>query len=266
MNNPAITHVQQGPVVVLTLNRPEERNLISGELTAALIESCRVINEDLAVKCVILTATGGIFCAGGNLKAMYKREHHFSGSAAEIRRYYENGIQKLARAFQDIEVPCIAAVNGAAIGAGLDIALMCDIRICAEEAVFAESFIRLGLVSAAGGSWLLQRVVGRAMAAEMTLTGDNIDAQRAREAGIVSQVLPQVQLLPRAHEIAARIARHPSHSIRLNKRLLRESAELSLDASLTLAASLQGIAQHTEDYAEAVAAVVEKREPVFTNK
>ncbi len=265
-DTPVLTWERDGPVVVLALNRPETRNMISAELTDALVDACHRLNADVSIKCAILTAHGQVFCAGGNLKAMRDREHHFAGSAAEMRRYYDLGVQRLARAFTAIDVPVVAAVNGAAIGAGLDLALLCDVRIAAEGARFAESFIKLGLVSAAGGAWLLQRLVGPAAAAELTLTGDEFDAQRALQMGIVSQVLPPEQLLPRAREIAARIARHPTHAIRLNKRLLRDSLVGSLEASLSLAAGFQGLAQHTEDHHEAVVAALEKRTPDFRDK
>lgn len=263
---PVLKWEREGPVVVLTLNRPDTRNMISVELTDALVQACAKVNADISIKCVILTGAGHVFCAGGNLKAMYNREHHFSGNAAENRVYYDSGVQRLARAFTALDVPVVAAVNGAAIGAGLDLVLLADVRIAVESAVFAESFIRLGLVSAAGGSWLLQRHIGPAAAAELTLTGDDFDAARALQLGVVSQILPADHLMVQARSIAQRIVRHPAHAIRLNKRLLRESLTQSLEGSLTLAASMQGLAQHTEDHIEAVAAVVEKREPRFTDR
>jgi enoyl-CoA hydratase/carnithine racemase len=197
---------------------------------------------------------------------MRDREHHFAGNPAEMRQSYDGGVQRLARAFFALDVPVVAAVNGPAIGAGLDLALMCDIRIASEAAVFAESFIRLGLVSAAGGSWLLQRVAGAAAAAELTLTGDEIDARRALELGIVSQVVPGEQLVAAARSIAARIARHPAHAIRMNKRLLRDGGQQSLEATLSLAASMQGLAQHTEDHREAVVATLDKRIPQYQDR
>jgi enoyl-CoA hydratase/carnithine racemase len=264
--NPVLTWERDGAIVVLTLNRPDTRNMISVELTDALVDACARINADVSVKCAILTANGDVFCAGGNLKAMRDREHHFAGSAAEMRRYYDQGVQRLARAFSAIEVPVVAAVNGPAIGAGHDLALLAEVRIAAEGARFAESFIKLGLVSAAGGSWLLQRLVGPAVAAELTLTGDEFDAQRALQLGDVSQVVPGEQLLARAREIAQRIARHPAHAIRLNKRLLRDSSTGPLEHALSLAASFQGLAQHTEDHREAVASALDKRKPTFRDK
>jgi enoyl-CoA hydratase/carnithine racemase len=252
--------------VVLALNRPETRNMISVELTDAIVEACARIQADVSIKCAILTANGNVFCAGGNLKAMHDREHHFAGNPAENRAYYDTGVQRLARSFFALDVPVVGAVNGPAVGAGLDLALLCDVRICSDTALFAESFVRLGLVSAAGGAWLLQRLVGPAVAAELTLTGDDFDTKRALELGIVSQVLPQAEVLPRAREIAARIARHPAHALRMNKRLLRDSLGGPLEASLSLAASMQGLAQHTADHREAVAAALEKRRPNYTDK
>ncbi|WP_038207310.1 enoyl-CoA hydratase-related protein [Xenophilus azovorans] len=265
-DTPVLTWEREGPVVVLALNRPETRNMISVELTDAIVQACGRIQADVSIKCAILTANGDVFCAGGNLKAMHNREHHFAGNPAENRAYYDTGVQRLARSFFALDVPVVAAVNGPAVGAGLDLALLCDVRICSDTALFAESFVRLGLVSAAGGAWLLQRLVGPAVAAELTLTGEDFDAQRALALGIVSQVLPPAEVLPRAREIAKRIARHPSHALRMNKRLLRDSLGGSLESSLSLASSMQGLAQHTEDHREAVAAALEKRKPNYTDK
>lgn len=264
--SPVLTWEREGPIVVLALNCPDSRNMISVELTDALVAACGKIQADVSIKCMILTANGHIFCAGGNLKVMHAREHHFAGNPAENRAYYDTGVQRLARSFFALDVPVVAAVNGPAIGAGLDLTLLSDVRICSESALFAESFVRLGLVSAAGGAWLLQRLVGPAVAAELTLTGDDVDAARALALGIVSQVLPAEQLMPRAREIAARIARHPAHAIRMNKRLLRDSMGASLEASLSMASSMQGLAQHTEDHREAVAATLEKRKPNYTDR
>lgn len=164
---------------------------------------------------------------------------------------------------QTKEKTIVAAVNGPAVGAGFDLALMCDLRVAAEGATFAESFVRLGLVSGDGGAWWLPRVIGAARAAQMTLTGDPIDARQAADWGIVSQVCPAERLREEALALARRVARHPPLSLRLNKRLLRESERLTLAQSLELAAGLQSIVQHTADQREAVDAFVTKREPRF---
>jgi enoyl-CoA hydratase/carnithine racemase len=152
------------------------------------------------------------------------------------------------------------------MGAGLDFAIMCTLRIASEQARFAESFIKLGLTSAAGGAWFLTRAIGASAAAELTLTGDTIDAQRALELGIVSRVVAHDRLLDAARDLAARIVRHPMHSIRLNTRLLREAARLDLGATLEVAAAMQAIVQQTDDQYEAVAATVEKRNPSYKGR
>ncbi|MDE1145117.1 MAG: enoyl-CoA hydratase-related protein [Azospirillaceae bacterium] len=257
---------REGAVVTLTIDDPPTRNALSPALTQALVTALDDINADMTVGCAILTAAGDVFCAGGNLKDMYARRGHFAGNAAEMRRSYLNGVQSIARALYACEVPVIAAVNGAAMGAGLDFALMCSLRIASDRAVFAESFIKLGLTSAAGGAWFLNRVVGPAMAAELALTGDTVDAGRALAIGLVSQVVPHDDLLIAAHALAARIVRHPLHSIRLNTRLLRESARLDLTGSLELAAAMQAVVQQTDDQREAVAAAVEKRRPDYKGR
>ena len=254
---------REGALAVLTLDNPEKRNPVNAALIAAMLAAFQEINCDTSISCAILTANGPVFCAGGNLKGMYAREGVFGGPLAELRRYYTEGIQRLTLAFHDLQVPLVAAVNGPAIGAGLDFATMCTIRIASERATFAESFIKLGLVSGDGGAWFLPRVIGDSAAAEMTLTGDTIDAEAAKALGIISRVVPHDELMVCARDIAARIVKNPSHSIRLNHKLLRESRRVELATALDLAAGMQAIVQQTSDHREAVAALVEKRQPEF---
>lgn len=266
MSDEVLKISRDGPVVTMTIDDPTTRNALSPQLRAELVAALEAINADMGVSCAILTGAGDVFCAGGNLKAMYAREGHFAGNTAETRRSYMHGVQTIARAMYDCEVPLIAAVNGAAMGAGMDFATMCTIRIASNRAKFAENFIKLGLTSAAGGAWFLNRAIGTSAAAEMTLTGEAIDAAQALACGLVSRVVEHDALLETARQIANRITRNPAHSIRLNTRLLRESARLDLPASLEMAASMQAIVQQTEDQYEAVAAAVEKRRPVFKGK
>lgn len=263
----AILKVERvGAVVTMTIDDPGTRNALSAQLARELVAACREMNEDLGVGCAILTGAGDVFCAGGNIKDMYARAHHFAGNAAEIRRTYQHGVQSIARALYDLEVPVIAAVNGPAMGAGMDFVTMCTIRIASRKARFAESFIKLGLTSAAGGAWFLSRAVGTAAAAELTLTGDIIDPERAMQIGLISRIVEPESLLDEARAIAERIVRHPTHSIRLNTRLLRESARIDLPAALEIAASMQAVVQQTEDQYEAVAAAVEKRPPAYQGR
>ncbi|CAN5153706.1 crotonase/enoyl-CoA hydratase family protein [soil metagenome] len=265
--DPTVLRVERdGPLVILTIDDPSTRNALSPALTRQLVAACAAINADMSISCAILTAAGSVFCAGGNLKDMYARANHFAGNAAEIRRTYLTGVQTIARALYDLEVPIIAAVNGPAMGAGMDFATMCTLRIASEKAKFAESFIKLGLTSAAGGAWFLTRAIGQQRAAEMALTGETFTAQQALDLGLVLKVVPPESLMEEARALAARITCHPVHSIRLNTRLLRDSARLDLPSALEIAAGMQAIVQQTDDQYEAVAAAVEKRDPSYTGR
>jgi enoyl-CoA hydratase/carnithine racemase len=160
-------------------------------------------------------------------------------------------------------VPIVAAVNGAAVGAGCDLTCMADIRIAGESARFAESFVKVGIVPGDGGAFLLPRVVGFAKAAEMSLTGDMLSAQEALACGLVSKVVPDAELMTEARKIAQKIADNPPHAVRMTRRLLRESQGLGLSAILDLSAAYQALAHSTEDHKEALAAQREKRKGVF---
>jgi enoyl-CoA hydratase/carnithine racemase len=158
----------------------------------------------------------------------------------------------------------IAAINGHAIGLGLDIACLCDLRICADTARFASSFIRLGIVPGDGGTWILPRAIGSARAAELMLTGDTYEAAAALSMGLVSAVVPASGLMAEAHALATRIVANPARTLRLTKRLLREGQQQRLQDVLELSAAFQALAHETQDHHEAVEAFLEKREPRFT--
>jgi enoyl-CoA hydratase/carnithine racemase len=260
----AVLYEQEGHVVTLTLNRPEIRNAISAEeMIGGIEDALDRINRDNSVRCVIVTGAGTAFSSGGNVKNMKARTETASSLPAQTRRNYRGGIHRIPMAFEALEVPAIAAVNGHAIGAGCDLALMCDIRIAGESAKFAESFVKLGIVSGDGGGWLLPRVVGYSKAAELSFTGDMIDAKEALEIKLVSRVVPDDKLLPEAKALAARIAANPPHALRMTKRLLKEGQYMQMANLLELAAAMQALAHATKDHEEAVTAFVEKRKPVF---
>lgn len=258
----ATTH---GAVRVITLNRPASRNAISEpDIVEAIETAIAEVNADIGVRAVILTAAGTAFSSGGNVKHMRDRQGMFGGSPAALRDGYRTGIQRIPRAVYHCEVPTIAAVNGPAVGAGCDLALLCDIRIAASTAVFAESFVKVGLIAGDGGSWLLPRAVGMSRASEMAFTGEPVDAATALDWGLVSQVTDPDSLLDTAMELAGRIAANPPHVLRMTKKLLHEGQHQHLDGHLELAAALQPLAHHTADHHEAVAALLDKREPRFT--
>lgn len=160
-------------------------------------------------------------------------------------------------------MPVIAAVNGPAIGAGLDLACLCDIRIAAESATFAESFVRVGIVPGDGGAWLLPRIIGFSRATELALTGETIDAATALAIGLVSRVVPDAGLLDAARDVAGRIAANPPHAVRMTRRLLREGQTAGLAQILEMSAAMQALAHATADHEEAVDAFLEKRPPRF---
>lgn len=251
-------------VVTARLNRPETRNALTDPAHMQEIEAlCRSIGADRSVKALVLTGEGSAFCAGGNVKDMQQRGGIFAGSPCEVRESYRNTIQRIPLALYNLEVPVIAAINGPAVGAGLDLACMCDIRIASERALFAESFVKVGIVPGDGGAWLLPRAVGMAKAAEMAFTGEAINAQEALACGLVSRVVPAGELLPTARALAGRIAANPGAVMRMTKRLLREGQLATLDSLLELSAGCQAIAHKTADHREAVTAFIEKRAPRF---
>lgn len=256
---------RRGAVVTLTMNQPGTRNALTGNTAAdELVEACERIGADPSVRVAILTAAGSVFSSGGNVKDLgrYVRPEV---TPQAIREEYRRGIQRVPRAFHELEVPTIAAVNGAAIGAGCDLACMCDLRIASENATFAEKFVQLGLIAGDGGAWLLPRAIGMARAAEMAFTGDEVSAQEALAMGLVSRVVPADELLPEANRLADRIAKNPGHAVRMTKRLLREGQQAPLEAVLELAAGLQALAHKTPQFAEALRAFLERRAPAFTD-
>jgi enoyl-CoA hydratase/carnithine racemase len=257
-------HGTEGHVALITLNRPATRNALSGEACFAAFETVLAeLDADLSVRAAVLTGAGSAFCSGGNVAEMRDRQGMFAGAPADIAENYRAGIQRIPRAFARCHLPIIAAVNGPAIGAGNDLACMCDLRIASSSATFAESFVKVGIVPGDGGCWLLPRVIGHARAVEMALTGETLDAQQALSLGLVSRVVAPDQLLAEALALAQRIATNPPQALRWTKQLLQQARTGTLEDALDAAARLQGLAHHTDDHAEAVAAFFDKRRPVF---
>ena len=246
--------VSDGAIRTWTINLPAVGNAITGkDFIAAFEAAVDDANADTEIRAVILTSEGKIFSAGGNVKEMADQAGMFGLSPLDQRHAYVDGIQRLPRALARLEVPLIGAINGAAIGAGCDFAMMCDIRIASERASFAESFVQLGLIPGDGGTWFLQRAVGYERAAEMTFTGDRIDAATALDWGLVSRVVPHDDLLPAARELAERIAKNPPHALRMAKRLLHESRTGSLESTLGMAAAMQPLAHRDPEHEQRIA-------------
>jgi enoyl-CoA hydratase/carnithine racemase len=256
----SIVATRQGDVEIWTLNNPEERNPISDPAVATRFEELiAAVNADMSVRVVILTGAGSSFSSGGNIKHMADGVGMFGGGAYGQLTGYRSGIQRIPRALSACFVPIIAAVNGSAVGAGCDLACMCDLRIASTSAWFAESFVKLGIVAGDGGAWLLPRIIGQSRAREMAFTGDRVDSATALEWGLVSQVVEPAELMAAALALAARIAVNPPAAVRMTKQLMEKSAQQSLDEVLSLSATMQAIAHQTADHHEALRAALDKR-------
>lgn len=260
----SVLYKQSGRVVKLTLNRPETRNALSMEMVEALVAALKKANADRSVSCVIIAGTGESFCAGGNLHELRDLTVAQKLTQPELADWYEKGIQQIPATFYGLDVVTIAAVHGHAIGAGCDLAAMCDIRVAASDASFAESFVRVGLISGDGGAWFLPRVIGLARAKEMMLTAQPVAAQKALDWGLISAVADDGKLIEAATEMAERIAALPPNALRATKQLLRSMEGSCFDQGLAKAAQMQATLHLQPDHLEAVSAVLEKRRGNFT--
>jgi len=259
-----LTIEKRGHVAILTLNRPDAMNALGMPGDGDQIQAvCEEINDDAEVRCVVLTGAGRAFSAGGDVKAMKAREGAFGGSGLQIRDGYRRNIHRVVRSIYGLEVPSIAAINGAAIGLGMDVACMADIRIAADTAKMGVTFLKLGLIPGDGGAWLLPRTIGMSRAAEMLFTGDVIDAATAAAWGLVSRVVPAAELMDAAIALAEKIAQQPPHALRLAKSLLKQGQNASYDTLMEMSAAAQAISHLTEDHMEGVDAILEKRAPTF---
>jgi enoyl-CoA hydratase/carnithine racemase len=265
---PFLTIERHGRVAVLTMNRPEALNAI-GTLDDcdSIVDTFFALGNDRGVSAIVLTGSGRAFSSGGNIKGMQQRTGiGVLEQPDSTRANYRRGVQRAVRAMLDCEIPMIAAINGHAIGLGLDLACLCDIRVAADSAKMAASFIKVGIVPGDGGAWTLQRIVGYSLAAELFLTGRSFDAAYAQSIGLVSRVVPADDLLPAALAIAQEIAANPPRALRLTKKLLREAQHGRAHDVLELSAAYQAIAHETRDHAEAVASLLDKRPPHFTGE
>jgi enoyl-CoA hydratase/carnithine racemase len=258
---------KRGAVATITITRPEAMNALGqlgdGDVFASI---CADINSDRAIRCAILTGEGRAFSAGGDVKAMQERTGAFAGSPAEIREAYRSNIHKIIKSLWGLEVPLVSAINGPAIGLGCDVACMGDIRIAGDKAKFGVTFLKLGLIPGDGGAWLTPRIVGWSRACELLFTGDVIDAQTACDWGFVSQVVEADSLMAVALEMAEKVAAQPPHALRVTKALMRQGQTATFDTIMEMSAASQGLMHHTEDHAEGVAAILEKRAPQFSGQ
>lgn len=254
-------------VAILTFNRDDVRNALTGTaLVDDIVSVVEWCSGNDGVSVLILTGAGAAFSSGGNVKEMQEKSGTFAGSPVAIQERYRRGIQQVPLAISRADFPIIAAVNGAAIGAGFDLASMCDLRIGSEKALLGETFINLGIIPGDGGAWFLQRLIGYQRAAELAFTGRLVKADEALRLGIFLEVVPHEKLLESAVALAAEIAAKPPTALRLTKRLLKLAQRTDLPDFLDISSTFQAVCHHTTDHAEAVSAFLEKRTGLFTGE
>ncbi len=247
----------------ITINDPENHNALSLDVIDDLTHALGSADRDEQIRVMILSGEGKSFCSGGNIKNMELKKGMFSGDSNQLRENYMKGIQRIPKVISELSTPLIAMVNGAAIGAGLDLSCMCDIRIASDRAIFGETFSKLALVPGDGGTYFLQRIIGLAKAMELSLTARIFGASEAKEMGLVSEVCDGKQLKVKAREMAQAIAQNSPVASSMIKKAIYHAYHSDLHSHLDLLAAYQGITQRTQDHFEGLSAMKEKRKPDF---
>lgn len=249
-------------VGTILLNRPAKKNAFTMEMIDAWAQALVSARTDDDVRVVVVTGAGDAFCSGVDLGGFDRGER----TPLDRKRVLTDRIHRVAYALEDLDKPVIAAVNGVAVGAGMDMALMCDIRLAAASARMSEGYIRVGLVPGDGGAYFLPRLVGTAKALELLWTGEFIDAAEAHRLGIVSHVYDDAEFREKAGAFAGRIAAAPPVNVAMIKRAVHQSARADLRTALDLISSHMAVVQSTHDSQEAMAAFREKRTPRFEGR
>ena len=262
MSDEILLGVKDG-IATITLNRPEKLNAFTPGMLETWCAAYRECQARSDVLVIVLTGAGRGFCSGGDTSTMGDRADN---SPLETKNRIWNMIQSPAKTLQDVDKPVIAAINGVATGGGLDVALMCDIRVAARGARMGETYSRIGLIPGGGGAFYLPRILGTAKALELLWTGDLIDAEEALRIGLVSYVYPADEFMDRTYAFARRIADAPPLSVRFIKRTVYQAMETDLRTSLDTISSHLTVVRASEDHIEGIAALREKRKPVFKGR
>ncbi|MBM4763710.1 enoyl-CoA hydratase-related protein [Bacillus sp. B15-48] len=256
-------------IATITLNRPDKMNAFSEEMIYSWIEALETVRDSDEIRAVIVKGNGKAFCAGGDVKAMaagkgfFESETDLSSTALARKNSLWKRIQRIPLLLEEIDKPVIAQVHGFAFGAGLDMALMCDIRIAGESTKLSESYINVGIVPGDGGAYYLPKLVGIDQALDMLWTARVLKAAEAKENGLVTFVVPDEELEQFTIDYATKLANGPATAIQFIKRAVYQSQKMDLRSSLDYISSQMGLVTELEDHKEAVAALVEKRKPNF---
>ncbi len=262
MDDSQVLYNTEEHIGIITLNRPQVKNAFSPEMITKWRQSLEEARTDQAVRVIILTGSGDTFCSGANIRDLAEGKLR----SWEMKRFLWEGVQRIALTMEDLDKPVIAAINGAAMGAGLDMALMCDLRVCSDRAKLAESYILMGMAPGDGGAYFLPRLVGISKALELLFTGDIISPAEALEIGLVNRVVPHERLMEETMVLAERIASKPPLAISVAKRAVYQGQMSSLRSHLDYISSQVALLSETEDHQEAARAFLEKRKPVFRGK
>ncbi len=255
---------RDGAVLLLRMNNPDRLNALSTDLTEGLVEELTAARDDPSVRAVVLTGEGRGFSAGADLTAL--QEPYLRGDRPRLSAFLRSGYNRLIPLLAETPKPVVAAVNGVTAGAGVSLALACDLRIAAASATFTLAFSRIGLVPDSGACWLLPRTVGMARALELALLSDRVDAQTAERYGLVSRVVADDRLAEEALTLARTLADLPTVGLGLTKQAFQQASRMSLEETLDLEAELQDLAGATDDHLEGVLAFLEKRPPAFNGR
>ncbi len=262
MNEPHILYRVEGYIAILTMNRPEVKNALSPEMLTLWRQFIEEAKADPNVRVMIVTGKGDTFCSGGDVREMAEGKLR----SWDMKKFLWEGAHRIIFALEDLDKPIIAAVNGSAMGAGLDMAIMCDLRVCSDRAKLSESYILMGLAPGDGGAYFLPRLIGIGKALELLLTGDVLTPQEALEIGLVNRVVPHDRLMEEAMSLAEKIANKPPLAIRMMKRAVYQAQTSTLRAHLDYISSQLALLSETQDHQEAARSFLEKRKPTFLGK
>jgi enoyl-CoA hydratase/carnithine racemase len=245
-------------VLTIVLNRPERRNAITAALAEAWADALRSAQADPGTRAIVVTGAGTAFCAGGDFE-----DFDADRGAVDQKAFLLEHVFRVARTLEDVDKPVIAMINGAAMGAGLDMALLCDLRFAAEDARLGEAYVDVGVTAGDGGAWLLPRLIGIPRALDLLWTGRRIDGREAARIGLVDHAVPADQLAAVTLDYARALARGPLEAIRITKRAVYQAAGMDLRTHVDMMSSHMAVLRQTPDYQEGLAALRAKRRPVF---